>query len=321
MNKYKHKLIIVEGLTGLGKSTMAHFIARQLVYNNIPTQWIHEGELKHPTSVELDKGLPAYMEDSLMMWRELVDKLNQEEQVCVIEASFFNNLIETLYCHGLEPDEIVAYGMELQRVIKPANPALVYLVHRDTTAALNGNFKNRGDGFKDFVIQLVERTEIAKLKGWKGYAGVFPFWDSFASLTDLLFTKFHISKISLDVSTGNWLEINHQVMKFLGIQEHKDPEISKGDAEAFTGLYRIQDTGEDCAVIYQDGSLKTDLFMNVKTRLIQKSQNRFFVEKWHFEIIFEGSESGEITAFMVAGEDVDYLKAVGLKAEKVNKWS
>ena len=41
------KLIIVEGLTGSGKSIMAHFNARQLQYNGIPVNWVHEEAEPH----------------------------------------------------------------------------------------------------------------------------------------------------------------------------------------------------------------------------------------------------------------------------------
>ena len=48
------KLIIVEGLTGSGKSIMAHFIARQLQYNRIPASWVHEGEETHPILMDIE---------------------------------------------------------------------------------------------------------------------------------------------------------------------------------------------------------------------------------------------------------------------------
>ena len=319
MMSYQHKLIIIEGLTGLGKSTMAHLIARQLGYNGICARWIHEGEIQHPTSIEVENGLSVFMEDSIKKWEELVSQIKVSNQVCVTEASFFNNLIESLFSHCLEQNEIIAFGLELQQVIEPINPALVYLTHYDVPVALKENFKNRGEGFKDFVIRYVESTPIAKVEGWVGDAGVVTFLDTFVSLTNLLFHKYHIDKISLDVSSEDWHVINQRVTKFLSLHWHPDPIISKKEAENYTGTYRIQAAETNCSIEFHDGSLITDLFLNVKTRLIPKHKNVFIVEKWHFEIIFEQSDDGDINSFSVAGIDVDYLKAVGLKAEKVNK--
>jgi len=51
------KLIIVEGLTGSGKSIMAHFIARQLQYNGIAASWVHEGEEPHPILMDVESSI------------------------------------------------------------------------------------------------------------------------------------------------------------------------------------------------------------------------------------------------------------------------
>ncbi|NOR44359.1 MAG: hypothetical protein GQ534_02145 [Candidatus Delongbacteria bacterium] len=40
----KTKLIIVEGIAGSGKSTTAHYIARQLEKNEIKAKWYYEEE-------------------------------------------------------------------------------------------------------------------------------------------------------------------------------------------------------------------------------------------------------------------------------------
>ena len=55
------KLIIVEGLTGSGKSIMAHFIARQLEYNGIPASWVHEGEEPHPILMDVESSIESFM--------------------------------------------------------------------------------------------------------------------------------------------------------------------------------------------------------------------------------------------------------------------
>jgi len=319
MIDHQHKLIIVEGLTGLGKSTMAHFIARQLGNNGIKTRWIHEGEIQHPTSVVVDNGLPGFMEDSIKKWDDFISQIKISDQVTVIEASFFNNLIETLFSHCLDIDEIIEFGMELQQVIEPVNPALVYLTHSDVRGALQQNFNNRGDRFKDFVIRYVENTPIARKEDWKGYTGVVKFWDSFASLTNQLFQIFRTDKISLKVSSGNWQENNRRVVEFLSLQWLPDLQISKEEADKFIGTYRIQEAESEYTIEYRGGYLETDLFMNEITKLIPERQLVFIVEKWHFEIIFDQSDAGDITSFSIAGKDVDYLKAVGLRAEKVKK--
>ena len=42
------KIIFVDGITGSGKSTITHFIARQLEQNGIKARWFHEEEEGNP---------------------------------------------------------------------------------------------------------------------------------------------------------------------------------------------------------------------------------------------------------------------------------
>jgi hypothetical protein len=313
----KNKLIIVEGLTGLGKSTMAHLIARQLQYNGFNARWIHEGEDPHPVSIDVEPDITTFMDNSLKIWGSFVSQIQASDQVTVIEASYFNNLIESLFAHCLHKQEIIDFGLKLQQVIEPVKPALIYLTHGNIPTALEKNFRNRGVGFKDFVIRYVSSTPIAEVQHWKDYAGVVMFWQEFAAITDALFQQYRIDKLMLDVSGGNWESYNHQAVEFLSLSWVPDPLISQAEAEKFVGVYRIRDGGRDHTIQYENGTLVTDIFMNVKTKLIPKNVSSFLVEKWHFELLFDQAASGDMTSFTIAGRDIDYLKAVGTVAEKV----
>jgi thymidylate kinase len=141
------KLIIVEGLTGCGKSIMAHFIARQLQYYGARAYWVHEAESPHPISIDVGAGIEPYMEEMQVRWAAFVDKTESSGEVVVVEACFFNNLIETLLAHDVDRRRIVSYGYDLQKIIAPLKPALVYLTQRDVVQALDRNFLNRGEGF------------------------------------------------------------------------------------------------------------------------------------------------------------------------------
>jgi adenylylsulfate kinase-like enzyme len=67
--------ILVEGLTGSGKSTMAHFIARQLNYNGIAASWLHEGEISHPVLIDMDGSIESYMAKVRANWVAIFTRL------------------------------------------------------------------------------------------------------------------------------------------------------------------------------------------------------------------------------------------------------
>ena len=87
------KLILVEGLTGSGKSIMAHFIARQLLYNGVSAVWVHEGKEPHPILIEVDSSIERHMAVMQENWIAYVDKVGSAADVNVLDACFFNNLL------------------------------------------------------------------------------------------------------------------------------------------------------------------------------------------------------------------------------------
>jgi hypothetical protein len=316
VTKTRNQLVIVEGLTGLGKSTLAHFIARLFQYNGIEACWIHEGEVPHPVGTEIEQDIKAYMDRSLEKWKKLATQILEVGVVTVIEASFFNNLIETLFTHCLDNVAILDYGMKLQDAIMPARPCLIYLTHPDTSTALAKNFHNRGPRFQDFVIEYVSNEPISKERRWNDYDGVLEFWSEFVSITDALYRVLEIDKLSIDVSAGEWERYNQQVSDFLTLPLFIDPKINPDKAEKFVGDYQFREDGEIYKIEYKNGVLATNIFMNVETKLIPENERAFLTDKWHFKLIFDIDGNGEVTSFIIGGQDIDYLKAVGLSATK-----
>lgn len=312
-----NKLIIVEGLTGLGKSTLAHFIARQIQYQETDTTWVHEGELEHPLSIDSDSGIDIFMQAALVKWRGLVSHIERSGEIIILDASLFNNLLESLFSHNLPTPKIVQYSEEIQDTIQSLRPALVYLTHSDVSNALAENFRRRGVGFKDFVIRFATTTPYAQHRGLTGYEGMIEFWKDFVALTDQLYDRFRFQKIALHNSAGNWEYLKHQVMDFLSIPFVVEKQLTEDRAAGFTGTYKDQRSGREFAVRYQNHKLVANIFLDDWTRLIPKTSSSFIAEGWHFVVFFEKDASGKVESLRIEGQDVDYLSLKGSVAERV----
>lgn len=312
------KLILVEGLTGSGKSIMAHFIARQLQYHGFLASWVHEAEVPHPILLDdQPASLDTYMLKMRQRWADFVDQVGLSAEVRVVEACFFNNLIETLLAHNVERSKIIEYFDELQALIEPLDPTLVYLVQQDLDKALERNFANRGKGFENFVIRLVADMPVAIQRGWQGYAGMRTFWGEFVALTDELFHRFHYHKLKIDNSAGDWQAYRRQVMQVLGLPLIPEQGLSPAEAQALVGLYRANNSGKEFTVHYEDGELTINIFLNVRTRLVRQAQGVLLAEGWHFELSFEYDDLKGVYVLRFGGRDVDYLALVGTLAEKI----
>jgi thymidylate kinase len=312
------KLIIVEGLTGSGKSIMAHFIARQLQYNGIPASWVHEGEEPHPILIDVESSIEAYMADARQRWAAYVGKVGSSEEVRVVEACYFNCLIEFLLAYNVDVPEILQYSDELQALIEPLNPTLVYLVQEDVEAALERSFADRGQGFRDYVVEFATDTPLAKGRGWQGYEGMVRYWREFVAMTEALFERHRIRKIRIDNSEGRWEDYNRQVLECLSIPLVPEPELSPDEALALVGVYRERGGGREFTVRYEDGGLTVDLFLDARTRLVRRADGTFLTEGWHFEVGFEPGGPGGGAVMTVGGGDVDYLRLVGTVADRVS---
>jgi hypothetical protein len=318
-NPGRNNLIIMEGLTGLGKSTLAHFIARQLQYHDVEATWVHEGELGHPLSVEVDSGdINLFMQAALAKWQGSVSRNEGSDEITILEGCFFNNLFETLFSHNVPIPKICQYSDVLQDIIKPLQPALIYLTHRDVSKALADNFRSRGPGFQDFVIKLTTTTPYAQHRELTGYEGMIEFWDDFVALTDQLYTRFRFQKIALENSAGNWESLNQQVLDFLSIPYIVEKQLSEDAAADLTGTYKDQRNGREFDIRYRNHNLFANLFLDGWTRLIPETDGSFIAEGWHFIVHFDKDNSGKMSAMRIDGQDVDYLSLVGTVAERVS---
>ena len=317
INQFGSKLILVEGLTGSGKSTMAHFIARQLQYNGISASWVHEGADPHPFLIDLDTNIEDYLAGTREKWAAYFNQVRSAPDVKVLEACFFNNLLETVLAHKVGSQKILQFADELLVCIKPLNPTLIYLVQDDVDKALERNFKRRGDGFRNYVIEYATSTPLAVDSGWAGFAGMLLFWQAFVSLTDELFTRFPGRKLMIDNTAGDWEDYYRKVSNFLSILLIPDQKIIETEVQSLIGVYKSKQSGQEFIVWFDSGKLTINVHSNERTKLVRRSEFTFEAEGWPFEISFECDDLSGKVVLRIAGGDVDYLPLVGTVADKI----
>jgi hypothetical protein len=311
-----HKLVIVEGLTGSGKSITAHFIARQFRYHGFNARWIHEGELQHPVGCNEVEDVNRFTIGMRQKWEDFASHIQAADEITVIEASFYNNLFETMYAHNVDFSIIIQFSLQLQEVIRPLKPVLIYLTQANLPNALEKNFGDRGEGFKNFVIEFATGTPYARGRNLVGYDGMVAFWRGFETLTDKLFAECPIDKLMIDVSSRDWVNYHQQITHFLSIPLIPEKTIPADEAARYVGTYLDEKRDREFDIKLEDQKLTANIFLKVRTPLIYKEENVFLTEGWHFEIRFLPDEAGAITKLVIEGRDIDYLSLVGTKAVK-----
>lgn len=309
-------MIIVEGLTGSGKSITAHFIARQLRYHGFNARWIHEGELPHPVECDEFEDVNKFTNGMRQKWEDFASHIHSAGEITVIEASFYNNLFETMFAHNVGFSTIIRYSLQLQEVIRHLNPALIYLKQGDLPNALEQNFTDRGNGFKDFVIKFATDTPYARGRNLVGYDGMVTFWQGFETLTDALFVKCIMDKLMIDVSSRDWVKSRQQITRFLSIPLTPEKTIPAGEARRYVGTYYDEERNQEIDINLENQILTANIFLKVRTPLIYKEENVFLAKGWHYKIRFLPDDTRVITKLVIDGHDIDYLSLVGTKAAK-----
>jgi hypothetical protein len=279
---------------------------------------VHEGDEPHPILIDVKSGIDAYMAEAQARWAAYVDRVGSSDEVKVVEGCYFNNGIESLLAHNVDRPRILRYADELQALIEPLNPTLVYLVQGDVASALERSFKDRGTGFRDYVIQFATGLPLAKRRGWQGYEGMVMYWREFVTLTDELFDRHRIRKIKVDNSAGNWDDCNQQVLDCLAIPLIPELRVSPSDAARLVGLYKDRRTGREFTVQYEDGGLTINVFLGVRTKLVPRADKAFLTEGWHFDISFEPDGPSGTMVMRIGGRDVDYVRLVGTVADRAS---
>lgn len=82
------KLILIDGITGSGKSTTAQFLFDQIQRNGIEVSWYHEDETDHPIKFdeelevfESQAQLERFLDTMPRLWRDFTQQTIESESV------------------------------------------------------------------------------------------------------------------------------------------------------------------------------------------------------------------------------------------------
>ncbi len=139
------QLIFVEGLPGLGKTTRRRLSAC-LRTEHLPVRLYLESQPEHPINVGGDLH-PAgdvtgetyfqryrpesFIQESLQRWQAFVDDALPVGDISVLDSYPFQNSIRILLQMDAALDDMREYAAQVETLVMPLRPALIYFSHRD----------------------------------------------------------------------------------------------------------------------------------------------------------------------------------------------
>jgi thymidylate kinase len=297
------KLILVEGLPGSGKSTTSQYISECLTQSGVKNKWWYEEESGHPVYLfnseesmqqvisNLNNGnYEMVIKKAIEQWRVFSVSLQNTDKVIVVDSTFFGYLSWTLFPKNAPTETIEKYLLEVEDILSPCRPMLIYFHQNDIYSALKKICERRGGNTAEQFIRNACQSPYGKERSLTGFDGMVSFWQDYRTFTDKIFAKIRIRKLSIENSECKWNEYLQRIINFLGISITEKKETSLEEIDHFVGIYKNNEI--TCEVYRSGDALYIDGFQQIwpKSKLLHRVGNKFDVESLPIQITFESNK-------------------------------
>lgn len=291
------KLILIDGLTGAGKSTTAQRLWLHLQRCGHAAEWFSEEDTAHPLwhpgerfeSGALDR---SFLDDTMVArWRRFVAERAATGAVAVLESAL--TMAAFLPAMHVPMQAITEHLRTVERLTARLKPVLIYLRQRDATQSLKSVCEGRGSDEFDYASRLIERagrTPYGQADGVKDFSGLVRFYDRWRDAIERLFARTSIYKLAIEVSSGDWRFCERQLTEFVGLPQIDEAAVRIDRPSRFVGRYRDVDSASEIVVAANEQGLYIDGVH--PTRLFPKEGSAFYVAATCAELSFGDQSEG-----------------------------
>jgi hypothetical protein len=229
------RLIFVEGLPGSGKTTTASWLASRLQAERLRVNLFLEHPPEHPLNVGghlhpsgdttgeaffLRYTAARFVHESLQRWHAFVRAALQAEAISVLDSYPFQNTVRVLLQLNATPACMQEYAGQVEALVMPLQPVLMYVNHRDLSQAfhhLSTISAQRGQAWTDYMVELVTHCPYARARHLAGFSGALAVLRDYKQVTDSLLRHSRVPRIVLEDCAGGWEGCYEQIEAFLGL--------------------------------------------------------------------------------------------------------
>ena len=217
----KTRLILLEGIPGSGKTTIAEWIAQRLRRQGIDAELSIELRADHPV---IDRALmktsrvPGYGDRCVDRWRDFASRaLNSPSPaVHILEGCLFQSTVRFLLEHDHPEYEPDRYFSATQDALEQLQPRIVYLRQADARTFMREQHGERkGDDVIAKIAGYTETTAIAKRHDWKGISGMIEVYLHYRGVCDRLIESSRYDVIHIDTSGDDWASVRADLANWL----------------------------------------------------------------------------------------------------------
>jgi hypothetical protein len=311
------KLILVEGMPGAGKSTLAHALLRQLSAQGIAARWWYEEESGHPVycfhdvnelrQVVADLAGDQYrrvIDAALVQWRRFGATVAAGDGVVILDGCLFGYLTWSLFPFNVPEAEILDYVARVAAILGGAQPRTIYLRPEDVAASWRRLFAQRGEQWAESAIQRATQSPYGVRHELAGFDGLIAYWRAYQAIADDAYARLPFPKLALGM-TGDQPSYLAATLDFLDLAPVAEPIIPLAGLTRHVGTYVCRDDDHEwrVEVTLRDGALSLDGVPHLwpRNRLIPLPSGEFAVESFPFMVRFDAGVPGEGARMLIAG--------------------
>jgi ABC-type oligopeptide transport system ATPase subunit len=330
----KTKLILVDGISGSGKSTTAHYIFRQLEKNGIKVRWYYEQEKNHPLHVnekeaekKKDESDADYskriMEKYPEIWNNFVNLIKDDDSVYIVESFFLQDvLLFPHFMNDLDRQIIKDYSHKMLEIVRSLDPILIHLYKKDANKAVKANWERRGEEWTNWFVKMFEESAFCKNRNLKGKEGNISLFQDFTDFCVELFQEYDFRKLQIENSEYDWETYRQKICDFL---ELKNVEEKLFDSSYSRYFGEYLGPGYIFKVHLYNNRLCIDAFWpNLK--LLPVSKNEFEMEGFPISVKFyryKGKKRFKFSkalCYFTEGKTAEEYTPYLLSVEKIEKF-
>lgn len=199
------QLVLIDGVPGTGKSTLAKNLCAIAAKSGIDARWYLEESHDHPVHPKPNSAWQSsdgFAQACLRAWAAFVDEWKDRETLHILEGSAFQSTVRLMMERGLIGIE--PYYNQFEEIVRVLAPKMVYLrpsnvrEHSAYISALRGGL------WSEKVASYLATTPYCVDHHLQGLQGMHRFWDAYAQRCDALVSNSSIETQTIEFATGGW---------------------------------------------------------------------------------------------------------------------
>lgn len=263
------RLILIDGMTGAGKSTTAQRLWLHLERLGVAARWIYEHDTSHPLwetdemqrIAESGALAPGFAERTLpARWRRLGQRCAESgaaTTATILESALLQSTVGLLLAMNADDETIVESALACAEAAAAANPVLVWLRPGDVPQALRAVCDVRRDhDYEAALVALLGATPYGRDRGIADFDGLVGFYERWRGLAEAVIARLAIPVCVVDAV--EWTARDCRITDFLALPPIDEPRVRVDGPARFVGRFVNPDADHDFVVAGDENGLHFD---------------------------------------------------------------